>query len=459
MRGILARERGSARMPGSSQSKGRRLGVALGPRGARRRPSSRRLGCEAGARARLAAHALLGRVGNRHGGDEALRVRLLGCTQDLPGRTLLDDLPVVHHDDPVGERVDDREVVADEQAREAEVALQAAQQFEDRGLHRHVEGRCRLVGDQQLRLEREGACDAHALLLSAGQLVRVAVAVRAGQLDGIEQLLHPLVQVSALAPRPRAACGSPIDCADRQARVERRRRVLEDDADVLVHLVQQAAVGLRDVVADDRRAAVGDRQQADGGAADGGLARAGLADEAGDLAGEDREGRVLDGAERRDAAALGVLDRDVLERRARERRRPSRRSASSRAATSARRICRRVAGQRGRRVDRLTRRPRRCAARRPAAAACTDAAGRRRRPSTVPRSTISPLRITTMSSARSATTPMSWVMSRMAESRRWRRSRMRSRISACTVTSSAVVGSSAMSSYGSHEIDWAIMAR
>ena len=44
-----------------------------------------------------------------------------GCAQDLPRGALLDDLPVVHHDDPVGERVDDGEVVADEQAREAEV--------------------------------------------------------------------------------------------------------------------------------------------------------------------------------------------------------------------------------------------------------------------------------------------------------------------------------------------------
>ena len=64
-----------------------------------------------------------------------------------------------------------------------------------------------------------------------------------------------------------------------------------------------------------------------------------------------------------------------------------------------------------------------------------------------------------MRSARSATTPMSCVMRMIAESRRLCRSRSRSRISACTVTSSAVVGSSAMSSSGSHEIDWAIMAR
>ena len=78
---------------------------------------------------RLAAGPLLGRVGHGHGRDEALRVRLLRGTEDLTGRTLLDDLAVAHHDDAVGERVDDGQVVADEQAGESEVALQSLQEL------------------------------------------------------------------------------------------------------------------------------------------------------------------------------------------------------------------------------------------------------------------------------------------------------------------------------------------
>ena len=62
-------------------------------------------------------------------------------------------------------------------------------------------------------------------------------------------------------------------------------------------------------------------------------------------------------------------------------------------------------------------------------------------------------------SDRSATTPMSWVMSRIPASMRSRRSRISLRISACTVTSSAVVGSSAISSFGSRASAWAIIAR
>src|ERR1044071_7553941 len=53
-----------------------------------------------------------------------------------------------------------------------------------------------------------------------------------------------------------------------------------------------------------------------------------------------------------------------------------------------------------------------------------------------------------MSSASSATTPRSWVMRTTAEPNSFCRSRIRSRICAWTVTSRAVVGSSAMSSSG-----------
>ena len=67
--------------------------------------------------------------------------------------------------------------------------------------------------------------------------------------------------------------------------------------------------------------------------------------------------------------------------------------------------------------------------------------------------------MTAMSSAISATTPRSWVMITIAiPSSRCRRSSS-ARICACTVTSSAVVGSSAISSLGSLASAIAIIAR
>src|SRR4051794_4790774 len=62
-------------------------------------------------------------------------------------------------------------------------------------------------------------------------------------------------------------------------------------------------------------------------------------------------------------------------------------------------------------------------------------------------------------SATSATTPRSWVMSTIAAPIRRLRSRIRSRICAWMVTSSAVVGSSAMSSFGLQASAIAIITR
>ena len=86
----------------------------------------------------------------------------------------------MQHDDAVGEQVDDREVMGDEQSREPELALDLSEQLEHAGLHRYVERARRLVGDQQLRVESQSAREARALALSAGELVREPVAERFG---------------------------------------------------------------------------------------------------------------------------------------------------------------------------------------------------------------------------------------------------------------------------------------
>ena len=62
-----------------------------------------------------------------------------------------------------------------------------------------------------------------------------------------------------------------------------------------------------------RGRALDERQQPDDRPADRRLARPGLADEADDLAVADRQRHAVDGAERRRAAALGVLDGDVAQ--------------------------------------------------------------------------------------------------------------------------------------------------
>ena len=70
--------------------------------------------------------------------------------------------------------LDDRQVVADEQQRQAELVLQIDQQVDDLRLHRNVQRRHRLVADDQVGAGRQRARDADALALAAGEFVRIA---------------------------------------------------------------------------------------------------------------------------------------------------------------------------------------------------------------------------------------------------------------------------------------------
>ena len=64
-----------------------------------------------------------------------------GSAIDLARLGHLDERAEVHDRDPVADVLDHAHVVGDEQVGQAELALEAAQQVEDLGLDRDVEGR------------------------------------------------------------------------------------------------------------------------------------------------------------------------------------------------------------------------------------------------------------------------------------------------------------------------------
>ena len=84
----------------------------------------------------------------------------------------LDELAQVHHRDAVGDVADDAQVVRDEDVRQPELRLEVLEQVEDLRLHRDVQRGDRLVGDDQLRVERERPRDPDPLPLTARELVR-----------------------------------------------------------------------------------------------------------------------------------------------------------------------------------------------------------------------------------------------------------------------------------------------
>ncbi len=111
-------------------------------------------------------------VGDRDRRQQGLGVRMGRVVVDVVHLPDLDDLAQVHHRHPVGDVPDHRQVVGDEQVGQRQLGLELVQQVDDAGLDRDVQRRDRLVQHDQLRLQREGAGDADALALTAGELLR-----------------------------------------------------------------------------------------------------------------------------------------------------------------------------------------------------------------------------------------------------------------------------------------------
>src|SRR5207237_1337295 len=218
------------------------------------------------------------------------------------------------------------------------------------------------------------------------------------------------------------------DRADALARVQARVRILEDHLHLTAKRTQRPHAEVADRRSFEDDLARGRRQEAHDRAAEGRLSTARLADEPERLALADGEGDVIDGVHAPDLAAQhALLDREVLLQAARldERGAAVRAHAAS---SSSPRIVRS-------RTVRFS---------------CTESQQR---------STTRPAYMTMISSATSATTPRSWVMRMTAELKSSFSRSISSRIWAWMVTSSAVVGSSAIRTSGLQESAIAIIAR
>ena len=133
--------------------------------------------------------------------------------------------------------------MGDEDIGQRQALLQIGQEIDDLGLDRDVEGRDRLVGDDQLRLQRQGAGDADALALAAGELMGEAVQMIGMQAHQPHQLLEAPVDLGP-AEAAMDAHGLGDQIADPPARVEGGIGILEHH----LHLapVRPELAGVRD---------------------------------------------------------------------------------------------------------------------------------------------------------------------------------------------------------------------
>lgn len=156
---------------------------------------------------------------------------------------------------------DHREVVADEQVGDAELALQLSAEVEDRRADHGVERRGDLVAQNERGFGGKRPCEIDALLLPAGQLARIALGHGRRQAHHVEKLGHaapPLVAAEAVIELERP----PEDAADRACRVERGIRLLEHDLDAaqLIARTMRGAATARRRAAPRRARPAGDRR-------------------------------------------------------------------------------------------------------------------------------------------------------------------------------------------------------
>src|SRR5436309_360693 len=422
---------------------------------------------------------LLVGVGRQRRREERLGIGVPGCGGDGLGGADLDDLPEVHHRDRVAHVRDGREVVRDEEVRQAEPALEVAEQVQDLGADRDVQSRHRLVEHDELRLERERPRDRDPLPLPARELVGKEVGGARRQADHLE---------GAGDPRPRGAGrrqfvwdeGIRDDRADAQPRIERGVGVLEDGLHGSAVRAQRVRVERLEVPALEADRARRGRFEMQHELRGRRLAAPRLTDDAEGPAGLDRERDPVHGAhDAGPASEETALDREVLgevpglQDRGGHRRSPASQQRAvwpSPTATSGGASCRQRSSTRGHRG--WNGQP---AGGFAGSGGCPSMAVRRSRPSPSlgidsrrawvygwagalkiwrigPASTIRPAYITATRSHILATIPRLWVMKIIA---RWRarcRSRSRFRYCAWMVTSRLVVGSSAIKRRGSHEI-------
>ena len=170
----------------------------------------------------------------RNGGEQPLRIGMLGGAEYLRQFPALDDAAGVHHVDAVDVSGDHAEVVRDENDGHAEVALHLPDEFEDLRLNRHVERRGGLVGDEQFGVAAERHRNHHALPHAAGELVRIGAqpALRVRYADEREEFDGASGRGGGV-PAKMDAHGLAQLAPDGQHGVERGHRLLKDHADLV----------------------------------------------------------------------------------------------------------------------------------------------------------------------------------------------------------------------------------
>ena len=187
-----------------------------------------------------------------------------------------------------------RQVVGDEQHRQSVLALQVHQQMDDLGLHRNIQRTHRLVTDQYLGADHQGARNTDALALTARDFMRITILQLRIQTDTLHHFEH--AGAALVGPHLGTECLQRFGDAlcNAHARIEARQRVLENDLDLAAQRPPVGVAVTGDVVTVDADLPARRRLEPDQSARQRGLAATGFTDNTESLAGVEVEMHVVD---------------------------------------------------------------------------------------------------------------------------------------------------------------------
>ena len=119
--------------------------------------------------------------------QQGFRVRMEGGAIEFERRSDLNNPSKVHDGHTLAQVFDHREVVRDKEVGQTKLLLDIIEEVDDLGLNREIKSGDGFVGDDQFRFHRQGAGNADALPLPAGEFMGITIKDIAAEADGRQQ--------------------------------------------------------------------------------------------------------------------------------------------------------------------------------------------------------------------------------------------------------------------------------
>ena len=166
--------------------------------------------------------------------DQPLGIGMLGIIDDFAGGPLLNDSAGIHHQHALSDLRHHTEIVSDQHQRHVVLLAQLQQQRHDFRLNRHIQGRRRFIGDDDLRVQQQCDGDDNALAHAARQFMGVLIQALVRR----RNLYLPQLVQGDIPGRPGADPAMRLERfhhlgANGQHRVQGHHRVLENHGDAV----------------------------------------------------------------------------------------------------------------------------------------------------------------------------------------------------------------------------------